>query len=85
MVDQFSRFTLGVVIKNRELATISEAVMINWIGAGYPRIKNIHTDSGGESCGDASNKMEPRGQLPQAEHTIRMGRAREFIKLSTIW
>ena len=28
-----------------------------WIGAGYLRTKNIHTDSGGESCGDASNKM----------------------------
>merc|ERR1711867_207586 len=57
MVDQFSRFTLGVVIKNKEVATISEAVLINWIGAGYPRIKNIHTDNGGEFCGDVSNKM----------------------------
>ena len=57
MVDQFSRFTLGVVIKNKELTTVSEAVIINWIGAGYPRIKNIHTDNGGDSCGDVSNKL----------------------------
>ena len=48
MVDQFSRFTLGVVLKNKELATVTEAVITNWIGAGYPRIKNIHTDNGGD-------------------------------------
>ena len=57
IVDQFSRFTLGVVIRNKELATVSEAVVIHWIGAGYPRIKNIHTDNGGDFCGDVSNKL----------------------------
>ena len=57
MVDQFSRFTLGVVIKKKELATVSEAVILNWIGAGYPRIKNIHTDNGGDFCGDVFNKL----------------------------
>ena len=50
MVDQFSRFTIGVVVKNKELTTISEAVIVNWIGTGHPRIKNIHTDNGGEGC-----------------------------------
>ena len=57
MVDQFSRFTLGVVLKNKELATVTEAVIVHWIGAGYPRIKNIHTDNGGDFCGDTSNKV----------------------------
>ena len=57
MVDQFSRFTLGVVIKNKEMTTVSEAVIVNWLGAGYPRIKNIHTDNGGEFCGDVSDKL----------------------------
>ena len=33
MVDQFSRFTLGVVIKNKELSTVSEAAIPYWIGA----------------------------------------------------
>ena len=57
MVDQFSRFTLGVVLRNKELATVREAVITHWIGAGYPRMKNIHTDNGGDFCGDTSNKV----------------------------
>ena len=48
---------LGVVLKNKELATVTEAVSTHWIGPGYPRIKNIHTDNGGDFCGDVSNKL----------------------------
>ena len=57
MVDQFSRFTLGVILRNKELTTVSEAVITHWIGAGYPMIKNIHTDNGGEFCGEVANKV----------------------------
>ena len=57
MVDQFSRFTLGVVIRNKELQTITEAVITHWIRAGYPKIKNIHIDNGRDFCGDVSNKV----------------------------
>lgn len=57
MVDQFSRFTLGVVLRDKQLTTVTEAVITHWIGAGYPRMKNIHTDNGGDFCGDTSNKV----------------------------
>ena len=57
MVDQYSRFTIGVIIKDKEAATIAEAILTKWVGAGYPRIKNIHTDNGGEFCGQIADRV----------------------------
>ena len=62
----------GVVVKNKELATISEEVIVNWIGAGHPRIGNIHTNNGGELCGDATDKL---ASIMGAMRTTTAGRA----------
>ena len=48
MIDSFSRFTLGSIIPNKHPSYVVEAIMKNWIGAGFGIMDTIHSDRGGE-------------------------------------
>ena len=48
MVDEFSGFTKGVVLKDKEAETVVYALVKNWgYFSGLPK-KSFHADNGGE-------------------------------------
>ena len=52
IIDSFTRFTVGVLIKSKKPEVIADAILRHWVGAGYGIMKSIHSDVGGEFAND---------------------------------
>jgi transposase InsO family protein len=56
IIDAATRYTLSVLIRNKQPSTIVEAILMNWIGV-FGVMKNIHSDNGGEFNNDEMREV----------------------------
>ena len=64
MVDKFTTMTVGTIIKNKKAETVAEAIILNWLKAGYGSPECLHSDNGKEFCGQEMKRLAEILNIP---------------------